>query len=76
MGYYNNSWDSSYANAKRLLGNAKGFYDMKAKAKTLKQAWNAAFGLPDDYIGRDELLREIENYAYNCDIDLSQVSGY
>lgn len=28
-----------------------------------------------DYHGRDDLLRDIENYAYRCGIDLSKVSG-
>lgn len=76
MGYYNNSWDASYANAQRLFNNAKGYYNVNAKAKTLKQAWNAAFGLPDDYLGRYELLQDIEKYAYRCGIDLDEVTGY
>lgn len=69
-------WDTTYSNAKRLFNSAISFDDMNAKSRTLKQAWNAACGLPDDYFGRDDLLRDIENYAYRCGIDLSKVSGY
>lgn len=70
------SWDSSYAYAQKLFSNATGYDDEKAKAKTLKMAWNTAFGLPDWYPGRKELMTKIENYAYRCGIDLSKISGY
>ena len=76
MKYSGTSWESSYKNAVRLFGNAKGYTDMNAKSRTLKQAWNAAFGLPDDYDGRKELMSDIDNYARSCGIDLSKVSGY
>lgn len=49
---------------------------MNAKSRTLKKAWNAAFGLPYDYPGRDLLLREIENYAFDCEINLRNITGY
>ncbi len=69
-------WDTTYENARRLFVNATSYDDMNAKSRTLKQAWNATYGLPTDYYGRDDLLRDIENYAYRCGIDLSKVSGY
>ena len=69
-------WDSTYAYAKGLFQDAKDYTDQNAKARTLKKAWNAAYGLPDDYQGRNELLRDIESYAYRCGIDLDEVSGY
>lgn len=69
-------WDATYDYARKLFKNATSYDDMNAKSRTLKQAWNAACGLPDDYFGRDDLIREIENYAYRCGIDLSKVSGY
>lgn len=76
MTYWNSSWDSSYKNAKRLFVNAVSYDDMIAKSKMLKQAQNAAYGLPDDYPGKYDLIREIDTYAYRCNIDLSQISGY
>lgn len=76
MKYSGTSWEITYNNAYRLYVTAQDYDDITAKSRTLKQAWNAAFGLPDDYDGRDELLRDIDNYAYRCGIDLSKVSGY
>ena len=76
MKYEGTSWEDSYNNAIRLFENAKYFSDMNAKSRQLKKAWNAAFGLPDDYPGRDRLMDNIDNYASGCGIDLSQVSGY
>ena len=55
---------------------AQYFDDITAKSRTLKQAWNAAYGLPNDYDGRYELMRDIEDYANRCGIDLSKVSDY
>ena len=49
---------------------------MNAKSRELKRAWNAAFGLPDDYPGRSQLMSDINDYAYDCDIDWSKISGY
>ena len=69
-------WNTTYDNACRLFSNATSYDDMNAKSRTLKQAWNAAYGLPENFYGRDELLRDIENYASRCGIDLSRVSGY
>ena len=34
-------WDSVMDHAKGLFQDAKDYTDLKAKAKTLKQAWNA-----------------------------------
>lgn len=76
MDYSGTSWESSYKNAVRLFENAKGFSDIKAKSRQLKQAWNAAFGLPDDYPERGSLMNNIENYASGCGIDLNAISGY
>ena len=70
------SWDSTYSYAQGLLADAKSYYDTSVKASTLKKAWNAAYGLPDYYSGRRELLSEIESYAWSCGIDLDRVSGY
>ena len=69
-------WDSTYYYAKELLANANEYYDLNAKSRTLKKAWNAAYGLPFEYFGRDDLLREIENYAFACNINLDNVTGY
>lgn len=57
--------------AGKLFLNAKDYEDFNAKAKTLKMAHNAAFA-DSDYV----LMEEIEQYAYNCGIDLDKVSGY
>lgn len=76
MKYTGTSWESSYKNAIRLFEGAKNFTDAKAKSRQLKQAWNAAYGLPDDYPGRESLMDKIESYAEGCGIDLNQVSGY
>ena len=70
------SWDSVMNYAKGLFQDAKDYGDMKATAKTLKQAWNAVYELPTSYSGRNDMLREIEKYAYSCGIDLDEVSGY
>lgn len=69
-------WDSTYYYSKELFSNAKEYIEMNAKSRTLKKAWNAAFGLPYDYPGRDLLLREIENYAFDCGINLRNITGY
>ena len=76
MKYSGTIWESAYKNAWRLFENAKGYYDMNAKSRELKRAWNAAFGLPDDYEGRQELMYDIDDYARSCGIDLSEVTGY
>ena len=76
MKYDGTSWESAYKNAIRLFENAKDFSDIKAKSRQLKQAWNAAYGLPDDYPGRYELMGNVESYASGCGINLSEVSGY
>ena len=57
--------------AEKLFLNAKSFDDPKAKAKTLKMAYNAAIN-EDNY----SLANEIDRYASLCGIDLSNVSGY
>ena len=69
-------WESSYKNAVRLFENAKGYYNLNSKSRTLKQAWNAAFGLPTYFEGRDKLLAEIDRYAMQCGINLDEVTGY
>ena len=70
------SWDSVMDYAKGLLQDAKEYSNMNAKAKTLKMAWNAVYGLPDSYPQRDDMLHKIEMYAYSCGIDLDEVTGY
>lgn len=57
--------------ARKLFYDAKEYDDFKAKARTLKMAYNAAVGI-SDYV----LVEEIEKYAYDCGIDLDKVSGY
>ena len=69
-------WESTYKYAIGLLEDAKVYTDENAKSSTLKKAWNAAYGLPDDYSGRQELLSDIERYAYLCGIDLDKISAY
>ena len=69
-------WESTYKYAKKLLQNAMSFGDMYAKAKNLKEAWNATCLLPSYYYGKDELLADIKRYANSCGIDLDKVSGY
>ena len=76
MKYSGTRWESSYNHAFTLFLNAHYYENYYAKAKTLKEAWNATYGLPFDYVGRDELLRDIEDYADDCGIDLDEVSGY
>ena len=70
------SWDSVMDYAKGLLQDAEEYGNMNAKARTLKKAWNAVYGLPDSYPERDTMLRRIEKYAYSCGIDLDEVTGY
>lgn len=70
------SWDSVMDYAKGLLQDAKEYSNMNAKAKTLKMAWNAVYGLPDNYPQRANMLHTIEMYAYSCGIDLDEVTGY
>lgn len=72
MGGYN----STYIFAKSLFEKAQDYDNMAAKSSYLKKAWNAAYGLPDDFDGKNELLRNIEKYAYRSDIDLDKISGY
>lgn len=50
--------------AERLFYTAKEYNDHKAKARTLKQAQNAAY-TENNY----ELVKEIERYALSCGID-------
>lgn len=69
-------WESTYKYAVSLFEKSKDYADITAKSKTLKQAWNAANGLPNYFEGRDELMRDIENYAYRCGINLDEISGY
>ena len=57
--------------AEKLFYSAKSYDDHKAKAKTLKMAYNAAIN-ENNY----SLANEIDRYAALCGIDLSQVSGY
>lgn len=76
MDYTGTRHEETYKNAVRLFEGAKTFSDITAKSGQLKQAWNAASGLPDDYPGRGSLMRDIENYASMCGIDLRKVSGY
>ncbi len=54
-------WDSTYYYSKELFENAKEYEELNAKSRTLKKSWNAAYGLPYDYEGREQLLIEIEN---------------
>lgn len=61
----------SYSYAEKLLRDAKEYDDIKAKAKTLKMAYNAAI-TENDYL----LMTEIEQYAKRCGINLDEVSGY
>lgn len=70
------SWESTYRYAMGLLEDAKDYTDQYAKSSTLKKAWNAAYGLPDNYSGRQELLSDIERYAYQCGINLDKISAY
>ncbi len=69
-------WESTYNYACGLLDDAKVYTDKYAKSSTLKKAWNAAYGLPDNYSGRKELLSDIEKYADLCGIDLDKISAY
>ena len=69
-------YESTYNYAKGLLQDARDYSETSVKATTLKKAWNAASLLPDYFPGKNELLSDIERYAYNCGIDLSKVSGY
>lgn len=69
-------WDSVMRHAKGLLQDAKGYSNLNSKARTLKQAWNAVCGLPDNYPEKDDMLHTIEMYAYSCGIDLDEVTGY
>lgn len=70
MKYEGTRIESDYKNALRLFEAAKDFNDINAKTSYLRQAWNAAFELPNDYPGRDKLMDNIENYASGCKIDL------
>ncbi len=69
-------WESTYKYAEKLLRDAIVYDDKYAKSSTLKKAWNAAYGLPDWFEGRKDLLTDIENYASKCGIDLDSISGY
>lgn len=69
-------WDSTYNYAKKLLDDARCYDNDYAKSSTLKKAWNAAYGLPSWYSGRQELLSDIEWYANSCGIDLDKISAY
>lgn len=57
--------------AEKLFRDAYSFDDYKAKAKTLKMAYNAAITECNS-----TLMDKIEEYAWACGIDLSKVSGY
>ncbi len=57
--------------AEKLFLDAKSYDNHKAKARTLKMAYNAAIREKND-----SLANEIDRYASLCGIDLSKVSGY
>lgn len=69
------SWDYTYYDAKKAFDLARDC-EGRTKAGRLKEAYNYALGLPDYYPGKEELLAEIERYARNCGINLSEISGY
>ncbi len=64
------SVDIAYIDAKEKFENAKFFTDIDAKTTQLKLAYREAYGLPDDYEGKYELMSQISIYADMCGIDL------
>ena len=63
-------YESTYIYAKSLYEKAFDYSNMNSKESYLRQAYRVANSLPDNYLGKRELMRDIERYADSYNIDL------